>query len=48
MWVKKNKIWIWTAVNHFQQGILGWVTEDHSAQTFEALWKQVKKWKCYF
>jgi insertion element IS1 protein InsB len=22
---KKNKIWIWTAVDHFRDGILGWV-----------------------
>ena len=22
---KKNKIWLWTAVNHFRQGILAWV-----------------------
>lgn len=21
---------------------------DHSAQTFQPLWEQVKKWKCYF
>jgi len=25
----KNKIWIWTAVNHFTQGILAWVMGDH-------------------
>jgi hypothetical protein len=23
---KKNKIWIWTAVDHFKPGILGWAT----------------------
>jgi transposase-like protein len=22
---KKNKIWVWTAVDHFKKGILGWV-----------------------
>ena len=22
---KKNKIWLWTAVDHFRDGILGWV-----------------------
>lgn len=22
---KKNKIWLWTAVNHFREGILAWV-----------------------
>jgi len=35
---KKNKIWLWTAVDHFKPGILGWVLGDHSAETFEPLW----------
>jgi len=40
---------LWTAVNHFQVGILGWVLGDHSAQTFKPLWDEVvSKWKCYF
>ena len=29
---------IWTAVNHFKPGILGWVVGDHSADTCESLW----------
>ncbi|MBD1893932.1 IS1 family transposase [Coleofasciculus sp. FACHB-129] len=45
---KKNKIWLWTAVNHFTQGILGWVLGDHSAQTFKPLWVRVMAWKSYF
>lgn len=45
---KKTTQWIWTAVNHFKQGILGWVLGDHSAETFKPLWKIVKSWKCYF
>jgi len=45
---KKNKIWLWTAVDHFKPGILGWVLGDHSAKTFEPLWNTVGKWKCYF
>ena len=32
---KKKKIWISTAVDHFQASILGWVVGDHSALTFE-------------
>lgn len=36
---KKNKIWVWTAVDHFQAGILGWVVGDHSAETFMVLWQ---------
>ena len=39
---------MWTAVDHFQPGILGWVLGDHSAETFEPLWELVRKWQCYF
>ena len=46
--VKKNKIWVWTAVNHFKPGILSWALGDHSAKTFFALWEVVSAWKCYF
>ncbi len=35
--VKKNKIWISSAVDHFKRGILEWVIGDHSAETFEPL-----------
>ncbi|MDX2239085.1 MAG: IS1 family transposase [Leptolyngbyaceae cyanobacterium bins.302] len=45
---KKNKIWLWTAVDHFRQGILGWVLGDHSADTFRPLWAIVATWQCYF
>jgi IS1 family transposase len=39
---------LWTAVDHFRAGILGWVLGDHSAQTFEPLWAIVGAWHCYF
>jgi IS1 family transposase/transposase-like protein len=45
---KQNKIWIWTVVDHFQPGILGWIVGDHSAQTFQPLWQAVAFWQCYF
>jgi len=45
---KKTCAWLWTAVDHFKPGILGWVLGDHSAKTFEPLWEIVNKWKCYF
>ncbi|MBD1930094.1 IS1 family transposase [Trichocoleus sp. FACHB-90] len=35
---KRNKLWIWTAVNHKQAGILAWVVGDRSAETFKFLW----------
>ena len=34
---KKNKLWISTAVNHFEKGILAWTLGDRSAVTFEPL-----------
>ena len=45
---RQNKIWLWTAVDHFQPGILGWVLGDRSSKTFEPLWNIVKVWQCYF
>jgi IS1 family transposase/transposase-like protein len=45
---KKHKIWLWTAVNHFTQGILAWVLGNRSAQTFKPLWKIVQGWHSYF
>ena len=44
----RARIWLWTAVDHFQPGILGWVLGDHSAETFNPLWNIVEAWKCYF
>ena len=46
--VKKNKIWLWTAVNKSSVGILAWVLGDRSAQTFKKLWRIVKCWKSFF
>jgi IS1 family transposase len=48
LWAPKNKIWLWTAVDHFHKGILGWVLGDHSAETFRPLWAVVSAWQCYF
>ena len=52
---KRNKLWIWTAVNHQQAGILAWVLGDafggqslRSAETFKSLWSIVKCWQCFF
>lgn len=39
---------MWTAVDHFRAGILGWVLGDHSAETFKPLWAIVRAWQCYF
>ena len=45
---KKTKFGTGCAVDHFQPGILAWVLGDHSAETFDPLWKIVEEWKCYF
>ena len=45
---KKNKIWIWTVVNHFKPSLLEWVVGDHSAKTFEPLWAVVSLWNYFF
>lgn len=45
---KRNKVWIWTVVDHFHPGILGWAVGDHSAETFQPLWQAVTVWQCFF
>ena len=45
---KKNKIWLWTAVNKGVAGILAWIIGDRSGETFKKLWKRVRGWKCFF
>ena len=45
---KKNKVWLWTLVYHFRQGILGWVVGNHSGDTFQPLWQSIGFWKYYF
>jgi IS1 family transposase len=40
-----NKIWLLTAVDHFQAGILGWVMGDHSAKTFEPTFSRLFRTK---
>jgi IS1 family transposase len=48
LWAKKNKIWLWTAVNKATTGILAWVLGDSCAETFEPLWNIIKCWHCFF
>jgi IS1 family transposase len=31
---KKNKVWVWTVVNHWQPGILLWTVGDHAVPRF--------------
>ncbi len=48
MLVKKNKIWLWTAVNKHYPGILAWVLGDRSSETFQLLWVIIRCWNSYF
>jgi insertion element IS1 protein InsB len=46
--VKKNKVWLWTAVNKPVPGILAFVLGDRSAEIFKHLWKIVRGGECFF
>jgi IS1 family transposase len=46
--VKKNRFWVWTALDKDYSEILEFVFGDRSAKTFEQLWEKVKHWNCYF
>jgi hypothetical protein len=35
---KKNKVWIWTVVNHWKPGILLWTVGDRSSKSFQIIW----------
>lgn len=41
---KIDKIWIWTAINHYASGILAMEIGDRSGQTFNQLWQRIKIW----
>ncbi len=43
--IRSNKVWIWTAINHYQPGVLAIQIGDRSGQTFEKLWKRIKIWE---
>ncbi len=52
---KKNRLWIWTVVNHKQKGILLWNIGDceasrrhRSHETFEPIWQIIKCWKSFW
>ncbi|MDZ8188424.1 MAG: IS1 family transposase [Nostoc sp. ChiSLP02] len=45
---KKNKIWLWTAVNKHVSGVIAWVLGDRSKDTFKLLWQIINCWHSYF
>ncbi len=46
--VKKNKIWLWTAVNKHTAGVIAWVLGNRSSETFKLLWQIISCWHYYF
>ncbi len=46
--VKKNKIWLWTAVNKHIPGVIAWILGNRSSGTFKLLWQTVSCWHSYF
>lgn len=45
---KRNKVWIWTVVNHWRPGILSWTVGNRSSQTFQRLWLIIKCWRSFW
>jgi insertion element IS1 protein InsB len=45
---KKNKIWIWTVVDHWKPGIILWTVGDRSSLSFEILWLTIKCWQSFW
>ncbi len=53
---KKNKVGIWTVVNHWKQGILSWVRGDlltqryreRSHKNFQYLWSIIRCWHSFW
>ena len=45
---KRNKVWIWTVVNHWQPGIILWIVGDRSRSCFQRLWFMLKCWHSFW
>ncbi len=45
---KKNKLWIWTVVNHWKPGIILWTVGDRSSETFQTLWLTIRCWHSFW
>lgn len=47
LWVKKNKVWLWTAVDGKRGGIQAWAVGKRDLKTFWPLWLIVRGWHCF-
>ena len=45
---KKNKVWVWTVVNHWQPGILLWTVGDRSSTSFQIIWSIIRCWHSFW
>ena len=45
---KRNKVWIWTVVNHWQPGVILWTVGDRSNASFQRLWLTIKCWQSFW
>ena len=45
---KRNKVWIWTVVNHWKPGIVLWTIGDRSHLSFQRLWLTLKCWHSFW
>lgn len=45
---KKNKVWLWTVVNHWKPGIILWAIGDRSSSSFQILWSTIKCWHSFW
>ena len=45
---KKNKVWVWTVVNHWKPGILLWTVGDRSSTSFQIIWSIIRCWHSFW
>ena len=45
---KKNKVWVWTVVNHWKPGILLWTVGDRSSASFQIIWSIIRCWHSFW
>ena len=44
---QKDKVWIWTVVNHHKKDILLWNIGDRSSESFKPIWQIIKCWHSF-
>ena len=45
---RKNKVWVWTVVNHWKPGIILWTVGDRSSSSFHSLWLIIRCWHSFW